>query len=135
MLCRVVEADAQACRAEDFFDAATLGGAAALGRKDLGRLSPGAKADLVVVDFDDPAMGQNIDPIQTLMLNGSGREISTVVINGKFVMEDRQIKGIDDRELRLQAQDQFDRSGFPISRQNLWAPACRADFFNKLYHV
>ncbi len=109
MLCRVAEADSQACRAEDFFNAATLGGAAALGRKDLGRLSPGAKADLVVIDFDDPVMGQNIDPIQTLMLNGSGREISTVVIDGKFVMEDRQIKGIDDRKMRLQAQHQFDR--------------------------
>lgn len=108
LLCRVVETDAQACRAEDYFDAATLGGAAALGRNDLGRLSPGAKADIVVIDFDDPAMGQNIDPIQTLMLNGSGREISTVVINGKFVMEDGQIKGIDDRNLRAQAQEQFD---------------------------
>ena len=79
----LLEADAQACRAEDFFNAATLGGAAALGRNDLGRLSPGAKADLVIIDFDDPAMGQNIDPIQTLMLNGSGREISTVVIDGR----------------------------------------------------
>ena len=109
LLCRVIENDAQACRAEDFFNAATLGGAAALGRKDLGRLSPGTKADIVVIDFDDPAMGQNIDPIQTLMLNGSGREVSTVVINGNFVMEDGQIKGIDDRNLRTQAQVQFDR--------------------------
>jgi len=108
LLCRVIETDAQACRAEDYFDAATLGGAAALGRKDLGRLSPGAKADIVVIDFDDPAMGQHIDPIQTLMLNGSGREISTVIIDGKFVMEDGQIKGIDARNQRVQAQKQFD---------------------------
>ena len=52
-------------------------------------------------------MGQNIDPIQTLMLNGYGREVSTVVINVKFVMEYGQIKGIDDRDLRAKAQEQF----------------------------
>ena len=104
LLCRVVEGDAQACRAEDLYDASTLGGAAALGRKDLGRLSPGAKADLIVIDFEAPTMGQIIDPIQTLMLNGSGRDVHTVVINGRFVMENGRIPGIDDQELCRQAQ-------------------------------
>jgi cytosine/adenosine deaminase-related metal-dependent hydrolase len=46
MLCRVVEGDAAAVRAEDLFDAATIGGANALGRFDLGRLQPGAAADI-----------------------------------------------------------------------------------------
>jgi cytosine/adenosine deaminase-related metal-dependent hydrolase len=108
MLNRVVDRDGGEVRAEDFYDAATLGGAAALGRTDLGRLEPGAKADLIVIDFDDPSMGQTIDPIQTLMLNGSGREVHTVVIDGRFVMEDGRIHGIDDRALRRQAQAQFD---------------------------
>ena len=108
LLCRLVEEDAQACRAEDIYDAATVGGASALGRTDLGRLEPGAKADIIVVDFDAPTMGQVIDPIQTLLLNASGREVHTVVINGRFVMQDGQIPGIDDRALRQQAQSQFD---------------------------
>jgi cytosine/adenosine deaminase-related metal-dependent hydrolase len=108
MLSRVADSDAGAARSEDLYDAATLGGAAALGRSDLGRLEPGAKADLIVADFDDPAMGQTIDPIQTLMLNASGREVRTVVIDGRFVMEDGKIPGIDDRALRRQAQAQFD---------------------------
>lgn len=107
LLCRVLEADAQACRAEDYFNAATLGGAAALGRNDLGRLSPGAKADIVIIDLDDPAMGQNIDPIQTLMLNGSGRDVRSVIINGELVMKDGQVKGIDNKKLRFEAQEQF----------------------------
>lgn len=107
MLSRIVDVDASSVRSEDYYDAATLGGAAALGRSDLGRLEPGAKADLIVVDFDDPAIGQTIDPIQTLMLNASGREVRTVVIDGRFVMEDGQIPGIDHRALRRQAQAQF----------------------------
>jgi len=62
--------------------AATLGGASAMGRDDLGRLAPGARADLIVVDLTAPSMGQVIDPIQTLLLNAWGREVRTVVING-----------------------------------------------------
>ena len=36
------------------FDAATIGGADALGRPDLGRLMPGAQADIIVFDFSHP---------------------------------------------------------------------------------
>src|SRR6185503_4440123 len=35
----------------DVFDAATLGGARHLGRDDIGRLAPGAKADIIIVDL------------------------------------------------------------------------------------
>ena len=40
----------------DVFNAATVGGARALGRDDIGKLAVGAKADLVLVDIRDPAM-------------------------------------------------------------------------------
>lgn len=109
VLARVADGEAQAVRAEDLYDAATLGGARALGRDDLGRLAPGARADLVVIDLADPSMGQVIDPIQTLLLNASGREVRTVVISGRFVMEDGVIPGVDDRAMRDRAQAQFDR--------------------------
>jgi len=108
MVCRVVEQSSEACRAEDYYDAATVAGADALGRPDLGRLQPGAKADLIVVDFDDPFIGQTIDPIQTLLLNATAHTIRSVMINGRFVMEDGVIPGIDDRAYRRQAQAQFD---------------------------
>lgn len=108
MVCRVIEQDAEACRAEDYYDAATIGGAEALGRPDLGRLQPGAKADLIVVDFDDPFMGQVIDPIQTLLLNATAHAIRSVMIDGRFVMEDGVIPGVDARADRRRAQAQFD---------------------------
>ncbi|WZB77415.1 chlorohydrolase family protein [Achromobacter insuavis] len=55
MLCRVMDQSTEAVRSEDYYDAATLGGADALGRADLGRLAPGAKADIVVFDFPTTA--------------------------------------------------------------------------------
>lgn len=109
ILARVAEGDARAVRSEDLYDAATLGGAKALGRDDLGRLAPGAQADLIVIDLDAPFMGQVIDPIQTLMLNASGREVRTVVVAGRVVMRDGEIPGVDQSADRARAQAQFDR--------------------------
>lgn len=108
ILCRVIEQDAAACRSEDYYDAATLGGAAALGRSDLGQLAPGARADITVFDLSGSRMGQVIDPIQTMMLNGSGRDFSTVIIAGRFVMENYRMPGIDFDALAEEAQRQFD---------------------------
>ncbi|WP_373824783.1 chlorohydrolase family protein [Achromobacter insuavis] len=109
MLCRVMDQSTEAVRSEDYYDAATLGGADALGRADLGRLAPGAKADIVVFDFSHDRNGQLIDPIQTLMVGGSGRDVSQVVIDGRFVMVDGRIAGFDARLAQDQAQAQFDR--------------------------
>ncbi|MCS3508343.1 cytosine/adenosine deaminase-related metal-dependent hydrolase [Achromobacter sp. JUb104] len=108
MLCRVAEGATEAVRAEDYYDAATVGGADALGRPDLGRLAVGAKADIVVFDFSHDRNGQMIDPIQTLMISGSGRDVSQVIIDGRFVMVDGRIPGFDARLAQEQAQSQFD---------------------------
>jgi cytosine/adenosine deaminase-related metal-dependent hydrolase len=105
---RIVEGDPQAVRASDMYDAATIGGAKALGRDDLGRLRRGARADITVIGLDDPAMGQEIDPIQTLLLNGSGRDVRWVVIDGRVVLRDGTIPGVDAQADKTRAQAQFD---------------------------
>ncbi len=106
--CRMAEGSAGACRAEHYFDAATMGGADALNRPDLGRLAPGCRADIVVWDLSNPDIGQVIDPIQTLMIGGSGRDARSVVIDGRFVMQDRVIPGMDYAADAARAQRQFE---------------------------
>ncbi|MNJ77386.1 N-ethylammeline chlorohydrolase [compost metagenome] len=49
-----------------------------------------------------------IDPIQTLMIRGSGRDVSQVIIDGRFVTVDGRIPGFDARLAQEQAQSQFD---------------------------
>lgn len=93
----------------EIFNAATLGGAKALGREDLGRLSPGAKADIIIVDLNSLRTGVVDDPIRTLILHTSGWNVKTVIINGRTVMEDGIIPGVDPQELRQQGQNFFDK--------------------------
>jgi 5-methylthioadenosine/S-adenosylhomocysteine deaminase len=105
---KVVSHDLFAASAADVFEAATLGGARALGREDLGRLAPGAKADVVVVDLatrDTLRFGPVRDPIKALVECGIGDDVTTVVVDGIVRMRDRVIPGIDLAAIRAQAQD------------------------------
>jgi 8-oxoguanine deaminase len=95
-------------KAADYFRAATLGGATALKRDDLGRLAPGAKADIVIVDLTDPRVGPVDDPIRTLLMNCTGDNVRTVIIDGKIVMEDQSLPGLDAEAMRLRAQSYFE---------------------------
>lgn len=106
--CRIADGSASACSAADYFDVATVGGAEALGRSDLGRIQIGAQADLVAFELGRPHQGQAIDPIQTLLLAGVGRDARTVVVAGAFAMEDRIIPDVDEGTWTVRAQRQFD---------------------------
>ncbi|MCZ8108996.1 MAG: amidohydrolase family protein [Burkholderiales bacterium] len=108
MLSRVMDRSADSISSGDLFDAATRIGADALGRPDLGRLQPGAKADIVVVDLSHDRIGPAIDPIQTLMVAGSGRDVRTVVVDGRLVVQDGVLAGFDAPAEHRRAQTQFD---------------------------
>lgn len=93
----------------EFFRAATLGGAKALGRDDLGKLAKGAKADIIIIDLSGYHIGTVDDPIRTLCLSGSGNDVTTSIINGKIVMKDRIIPNFDYKEAQEKAQKYYER--------------------------
>ena len=106
-LAKYIDNRKDAGSAADYFRAATLGGAQALQRPDLGRLAPGAKADLIIVDLSDLRTGPIDDPIRTMLMNGSGANVRTVIINGRTVMQDGKIPGIDFAQMKAQGQAYF----------------------------
>lgn len=107
--CRINDRASDRVRCADLFDAATLGGARALGRDDLGRLAPGARADIAVFDLDDTIMTPSIDPITTLVTGGSGKVTRAVLVDGRLSMRHGKVAGIDMKAARRRAQAQFDR--------------------------
>ncbi len=80
---------------EGVFSAATIGGATALGRSDIGRLAPGAKADLVLVDLTQPAMQPVHDPLRNLLHCAAERAVRDVYVDGQAVVRDRRVVNLD----------------------------------------
>lgn len=85
ILTRVVTGDIAVASSRDYYRMATLGGAQALGRNDLGRLAPGCQADMMVVSLDQPALGQIFDPIAALVLSGNARDVTGTIVAGRKV--------------------------------------------------
>lgn len=84
--------DPAALSAADALDMATAGGAACLGRDDLGALVPGMRADLVVWPADD--LGDVPDPVEALVL-GPDRRARHVLVDGRPVVSDGVLAGLD----------------------------------------
>lgn len=99
LMSRLADGSFRSGEAREVYDAATVGGARALGRDDIGRLAPGAKADLIVVDLRRPHYGGVRDPITSLVECGSGSDIERVVVDGETLLEDGRATRFDEGAL------------------------------------
>ncbi len=106
-LARVMERSATRTSMADLYNAATLGGAKALGRDDLGRLAPGAQADIVVFDLQAPHLGPLHDPLKNLFLAGRGTDCRASYVAGRCVVEDFRVRSGDPEALQDRADRQF----------------------------
>ncbi|MBN9487417.1 MAG: amidohydrolase family protein [Alphaproteobacteria bacterium] len=77
------------------FHAATIGGAKALMRDDVGRLAPGAKADIVLVDLHHPDMMPARDPLRSLIFHAADRAVKDVYVAGRQVVADGKVTTLD----------------------------------------
>ncbi|MDJ1466121.1 amidohydrolase family protein [Nitratireductor sp. GZWM139] len=95
----------ESAHARSVFDAATLGGARALRRDDLGRLAPGAKADIVLIDLDNLRMAPFSDPIRALIYCANGEQVEKVFVAGKLVVDGGRTLAWPQEELLADAWD------------------------------
>ncbi len=105
VLTRVTDGNYQAGQARDVFNAATLGGCRFIGRDDLGRLAPGAKADILVIDLEHLGAGVYADPIKALVDAGTGRDVRTVIVDGKVLVQDGRLTRVDEDEAFAKARE------------------------------
>jgi cytosine/adenosine deaminase-related metal-dependent hydrolase len=94
-LARTQAGDPRTMNSTDLFEAATINGARALGRDDIGRLAPGCRADLVLVDVTHPMMRPAYDPVRSLLYAAGDRAIRAVYVDGAKVVEDGRVLTMD----------------------------------------
>ncbi|MDX1405500.1 MAG: amidohydrolase family protein [Woeseiaceae bacterium] len=95
--------DAAALSAESALEMATIRGAAAIGRThELGSLEPGKLADVVLIDRRDAVPIHNI--ASNLVFCCNRANVHTVFVNGRKVVADGRVVGLDEQELALAAQ-------------------------------
>ena len=94
LLQRVAQGPA-AMTARESLELATLGGAAVLGRDDIGALTPGMAADIIAYRLDAVAFaGAQHDPLAALVFCQPG-QVDLSIINGRVVVRDGHLQTVD----------------------------------------
>lgn len=78
-------------------------GARAVGIKNLGRLEKGALADIVLLDMSRAEWCPKFDLVSLLAYSASSRSVDTVMVNGRVLMEKRELLSLDEERICYEA--------------------------------
>ena len=87
----------------------TIDGAKALGmEKEIGSLEKGKKADVVLVDLARPHLYPLHMPVFRLVCFANGNDVSTVIVDGRVLMQDRKVVSVNEAKVLDTAQTEAD---------------------------
>jgi 5-methylthioadenosine/S-adenosylhomocysteine deaminase len=84
---------------------ATINGAKALGmEKEIGSIEIGKKADIILVNlrstkFEPLVSGKYSNLLPNMVYSAHGEDVDTSIINGKIVMQNRELKTVDEEKV------------------------------------
>jgi len=104
MLVHRVKSGVASMPAREALRMATRGGAAVVGRDDIGQIAAGKAADLAIFDVNrlDYA-GSAGDPVASLLFCGAGHRTKWTIVNGHIVVENGVLKNIDEGDITRKA--------------------------------
>jgi len=89
----------------ELLEMATRKGAQLLGMEDqIGSLETGKKADIILIDLENPLLLPTNEPLTSIVLYGSSSDIDTVIVDGNFLKRDKKLVSIAYKEILAQAQ-------------------------------
>ena len=92
---RVITESVDELNTSDIFNAATVGGARALRRDDIGRLATGCRADVVLIDISEPSMMPLREPLRSLIYVAADRAVRDVYVDGLQVVAEGKVLSMD----------------------------------------
>ena len=102
--------DPAALPAETVFRMATMGGARVLNLQDeIGSLEAGKRADIVLLDTRRPGLTPLYRVYSLLVYAARGSDVTTVLVNGRIVVRDREILNVNEDEVMERARGFGDR--------------------------
>lgn len=102
MLHKGIKHDPLAISAANAWKMATKDGAKVLGFADLGELKAGQLADIVLWDMSDAAWCPRHNKLSLLVYSASSRDVDTVIVNGKLVVENRRLLTFDEDKIKAE---------------------------------
>lgn len=109
MLHKGISHDPVVISASDTLSFATKNAAYAIGNQQIGEIKEGLKADLTILDIDCPEFIPENNLIAALVYSANGSEVDTVIVNGKILMEEKQIKTIDTQKVYSECEKIIER--------------------------
>ncbi len=104
LLHKVNNYDPTAISAKEIVKMATIDGAKVLGEeKEIGSLEIGKKADIITINLDKPHLTPIYDPYSHLIYCVNGEDVENVIVNGKIIMKNREVKTLDEEKILKQA--------------------------------
>ncbi len=96
--------------ARQAFNMATANGAKALGFGNItGMIKVGMKADILLLDTDKPHLFPLNDPYSAIAYSAQGSDVHTVIVNGNILMENRELKTIDEEKVKTKVNSIAER--------------------------
>ncbi len=94
-----------AMHAADLIPMATVNGALAQGRADCGKLTCGAKADLIMLDLDTPNNIPSYTPVTSVIYSATGADVCMTMADGKILYENGQYTTLDIEAVKHQMRE------------------------------
>ncbi|MDE4078207.1 amidohydrolase family protein [Candidatus Methanosphaera massiliense] len=98
LLQKVNTLDPKVLPAKETFDMATKNGAKALGVNS-GEIKEGKLADIIIVNTNVPHMTPVRNPLSNIIYSALGTDVDTVICDGKILMENKELKTINEKEV------------------------------------